>query len=51
MIHTLEIKSPGQGLHEFTAQLHPLLQRSTLEQGLCTLFLQHTSASLLYPSS
>lgn len=47
MIQTLEILSPGQGLHELTDELTPLLQRGALEQGLCTLFLQHTSASLL----
>lgn len=47
MIQTLEILSPGQGLHELTDELTPLLQRAALEQGLCTLFLQHTSASLL----
>ena len=47
MIETLHIPVPGQGLHEFTDQVRSLLASSGVEEGLCTLFIQHTSASLL----
>jgi len=49
---TLTIETPGQGLHEITNQVHnaigALLDRDTSarESSLCTLFIQHTSASL-----
>ncbi len=46
MIETLKVRS-GQGLHDVTESLNELLHRSALEQGLCTVFIQHTSASLL----
>jgi len=47
MIKHLVINTPGQGLHEFTDQLAALVQDSGVREGLCTLFIQHTSASLL----
>ena len=47
MITTLVVNSPGQGLHEFTAQVERAVQDSGLNEGLCTLFIQHTSASLI----
>jgi secondary thiamine-phosphate synthase enzyme len=37
----------GQGLHEFTDQLNALVRDCGVREGLCTLFVQHTSASLL----
>lgn len=44
----LEIVVRGQGLHEFTAQVEGWLHSQSLAgDGLCTLFIQHTSASLL----
>ncbi|MDA8018878.1 MAG: secondary thiamine-phosphate synthase enzyme YjbQ [Thermoanaerobaculia bacterium] len=43
---TLELHVPGQGLHEFTNQVHDSVASSGVREGLCTLFLQHTSASL-----
>lgn len=36
----------GQGLHEFTGEVARVVARAGLDEGLCTLFLQHTSASL-----
>jgi len=44
----IEISVPvrGQGLHEITAQLVEVVSRSGFTEGLCTLFIQHTSASL-----
>jgi secondary thiamine-phosphate synthase enzyme len=47
MITTLVVNSPGQGLHVFTAQVERAVQDSGLNEGLCTLFIQHTSASLI----
>jgi len=47
MIATLPISVPGQGLHSFTPKVHALVTQSGIHEGLCTLFVQHTSASLL----
>lgn len=46
MIKTLQITPSGQGLHEFTLELASLVQASELTEGLCTLFVKHTSCSL-----
>ena len=47
MIQTLTISAPGQGLHAFTQQLQKAIAAANIDEGLCTLFIQHTSASLL----
>ena len=47
MIHTLTIETPGSGLHEITAAINTMLRESGAVEGLCTLCIQHTSASLL----
>ena len=47
MIRKLTIDTPRQGLHAFTDQVKQVVQKAQIQQGLCTLFLQHTSASLL----
>lgn len=47
MIRHLTITTSGMGLHEFTDRLEVLMQESGMADGLCTLFVQHTSASLL----
>ncbi len=47
MIKELSVKVPGQGLHEFTSQVEAAVRESGVKEGLCTLFIQHTSASLL----
>ena len=36
-----------QGLFEFTQQVTNIVGNSGINEGLCTLFIQHTSASLL----
>ena len=43
----IEIVVRGQGLHEFTSQVEAWLAGQGVAEGLCTLFIQHTSASLL----
>lgn len=47
MIQTLDISVPRQGLHEITERVSDLIHRSDTKEGLCTLYIQHTSASLL----
>lgn len=42
----LTIRTPGPGLHEFTADVVRFVRESGVEQGLLTLFVQHTSCSL-----
>ena len=45
-IHEIDLRVAGQGLHEFTAEVRHRVRSSGLHEGLCTLFLRHTSASL-----
>ena len=47
MILRLEVPVKGQGLHSFTRQLADVIAAADVDEGLCTLFIQHTSASLL----
>jgi len=47
MIRHIDLKIPGQGLHMFTAEVEKLVRESGIEEGLCSLLVQHTSASLL----
>ena len=47
MIRELLINTNKQGLHSFTQSLQEIVLASTTQEGLCTLFIQHTSASLL----
>lgn len=43
----LIVTSPGQGLHEFTRDVTSWVVSTGVDQGLLTLFIRHTSASLL----
>ncbi len=51
MFRELIVKTHGQGLHEITAQVRAVVadavQRESLLEGLCTVFIRHTSASLI----
>ncbi len=47
MISQLSINATRQGLHEITAEVAAVVNESGLREGLCTLFIKHTSASLL----
>ncbi len=47
MIRELSIAVPGKGLHEITGEVRAVVSDSGVREGLCTLFLQHTSASLV----
>jgi secondary thiamine-phosphate synthase enzyme len=44
---SLALETRGRGLYEFTDQLRATLAQSAIERGLATLFVTHTSASLL----
>ena len=44
---TLEIRTPGQGFSDFTSEVQDVVSRSGVRSGLCTVFVQHTSASLV----
>jgi secondary thiamine-phosphate synthase enzyme len=46
MVKRLPIRIPGQGLHEVTDQVRAAVRDSGVREGLCTVFIQHTSASL-----
>lgn len=45
--NSLEIATAGRGFHEISAELGETLRGSGVQNGLCHLFLRHTSASLL----
>jgi secondary thiamine-phosphate synthase enzyme len=45
--YTLQLKTTGKTLHNITAQLNALVQQSGIATGICSLFLQHSSASLI----
>jgi len=46
MIVHLQFETPGQGLHDITTKVANAVRESGVIEGLCTLFIQHTSASL-----
>lgn len=46
MVREITIHTPGQGLHEITADVQRLVQHAGVEDGLCTIFIRHTSCSL-----
>ncbi|MBI3280657.1 MAG: YjbQ family protein [Acidobacteria bacterium] len=45
--HQIEVRTRGKGLHEFTSELERWVAECGLRSGLLTVFLQHTSASLV----
>jgi secondary thiamine-phosphate synthase enzyme len=47
MVKKLTLSFPSQGLHEITAEIAAVVAGSGVREGLCTVFLQHTSASLV----
>lgn len=47
MIEQISIRVPGQGLHAITDRVRGVVAASGLQEGLCTLYVRHTSASLL----
>lgn len=47
MIKQFFVDTPGQGLHEITAQVQSSVSEAQVAEGLCTVFVRHTSASLV----
>jgi secondary thiamine-phosphate synthase enzyme len=45
--HTMAIRTAGRGSLEITAEVNEFVKSSGIEQGLCHVFVQHTSASLM----
>lgn len=44
--HQFSIPTSGQGLYEITPHVKRIVAESNTHQGLCTVFVRHTSASL-----
>ena len=47
MIHQLEVKTRGKGLYPFTREVAQWVASKKITTGLLTIFIQHTSASLV----
>nr|WP_235963715.1 secondary thiamine-phosphate synthase enzyme YjbQ [Tautonia rosea] len=49
MIHSdsIEVVTRGRGTVELTDQIQAIVAESGIDQGLCTVFVHHTSASLI----
>jgi secondary thiamine-phosphate synthase enzyme len=47
MQEVLNIQTQGRSTIDITSELEKLVARSGIESGLCNLFIQHTSASLI----
>lgn len=46
MVVQVKVSVPGRGLHEVTAEISRVVGESGVPDGLCTVFIRHTSASL-----
>lgn len=46
MTKRITIQTNRQGLHEITAEVAAVVQEAGVDEGLCTVMVQHTSASL-----
>jgi len=47
VVKQIHVRSSAQGLLEITGQIEAVVRSSGIDEGLCTVFLRHTSASLL----
>ena len=47
MVKQLSVSTPGQGLHDITSEVAAVVRSAALKEGLCTVYLRHTSASLV----
>jgi secondary thiamine-phosphate synthase enzyme len=43
----LQVRTSGQGLFEVTREVAEVVSESAIQTGLCSVFIQHTSASLV----
>ena len=47
MVEQLTVGTRSQGLYEITSRVSHVVRDSKIEEGLCTVFVRHTSASLV----
>ena len=47
MIRSVQIRTPGQGLVEITRDVEAVVREADCREGLCVVFVRHTSASLV----
>ena len=47
MVKQLAVRTRGQGLQDITHQISNAVREAGIEDGLCTIFVRHTSASLV----
>lgn len=47
MVREITITAPRRGLHEITSHVRTVVADAKVDDGLCTVFIRHTSASLL----
>lgn len=47
MIRRIAVQTSGQGLYEFTSAVQDAVRGAKIAEGVCTIFVQHTSASLV----
>ena len=47
MIGHITVRTNGQGLYECTQAVNDVIRDQRIDQGLCTVMVQHTSASLV----
>jgi len=47
MVRRIGIRTQGQGLYDLTDRVQTAVTESDVAEGLCTVFVQHTSASLI----
>lgn len=45
--HTLGVNTRGRGTYEITREVQELVAATSIQTGLCHLFIQHTSASIM----
>ncbi|HIG05105.1 MAG TPA: YjbQ family protein [Planctomycetes bacterium] len=44
---TITFETPGRGLHEITGPIAQAVKRADIDTGVCSVFIRHTSASLI----
>ena len=47
----VQVQTRGKGLYNFTGEVEDLIMEWGIEEGICHLFVQHTSASLVVSES
>ena len=47
MVKQLTVRTRGQGLQEITSEVMSVVRQADVGEGLCTVFVRHTSASLV----